>query len=307
MWVQKVLSFNTSTKHIHDNTFTEHSPQQLFTVQLKVKVQINLTSQWEFTPTYPSKAKPIIIHRSDIEKLLAYPKKPRNQLIHELAALMGFRTGEICTERIEWMDYESGKCMVEDSKKRQFYPIPLNYEVAKLATKVAAGRTEGLLIRRFESYCYGKNSLNTPLTIQDVWGLTRRHARKAGIKNWREVNPRLLRHYFAATFAKGKDGNPGNMEVLRRILRHTSLLSTQFYLARLIFFEDVQDEYDRIHTLPIEKEERKLSVKMLDSAIAEQCRQCPAKPVCKHVEEAINSEWAAGCKFYAEIMAEAKR
>jgi len=272
-------------------------------------VEINLTSQWEFSSAYPSRAKPVIIHRSDIERLLAYPKKPRNQLIHELAAYMGFRTGEICTERIEWMDFESGKCLVRDSKKHQLYPIPLNYRVAKLVAKVAGDRTEGLLIRRFEGswrISRGESHLTEPLSIVEIWRLTRRHARKAGILNWQKYTPRLLRHYFAASFAKGKDGKPGNLEVLRRILRHDSLASTQVYLARLIFFEDVQDEYDRIHKLPIEKE-NKLSFKKLNNQTTQQCLACPARCVCRHIEEAINAEWATGCKFYAEIMAEAKR
>jgi len=291
------------------NTFTAHSPRQICAVHIKIKVEINLTAQWEFSQTFPSRAKPIIIHRSDIDKLLATRKKPRNQLIHELAAYMGFRTGEICTERIEWFDFETGRCYVMDSKKLELYPIPLNYRVAKLTAKVAGDKTEGLLIKRFQggrAIKMGDSRYEEPLTGDAIWQVVRRHARKAGIRNWQDYNPRLLRHYFAATFAKGKDGKPGNMEVLRRILRHDSLLSTQFYLARLIFFEDVQDEYDRIHKLPLEEENR-LSVKKLNNQTTQQCLACPARSVCKHVEEAINAEWATGCRFYAQIMAEAKR
>jgi len=95
-------------------------------------------------------SQPIIIHRKDVEELLAYPKKPRNQLILELAAYMGLRTGEIVEARIEWFDLEKGKCLVMDSKKRELHPIPLNYKIAQLATQVMEGRKSGLLIRRFE-------------------------------------------------------------------------------------------------------------------------------------------------------------
>lgn len=291
------------------NTFTAISDRRPCTVHVKIKVEINLTAQWEFSSAYPSRAKPIIIHRSDVDKLLATRKKPRNQLIHELAAYMGFRTGEICTERIEWFDYETGKCYVRDSKKLELYPIPLNYRVAKLAAKVAGDKDEGLLIKRYQggrAIRIGDSRYEEPLTGDAVWQVVRRHARKAGIRNWRDYNPRLLRHYFAASFAKGKDDKPGNLEVLRRILRHTSLLRTQIYLSRLIFFEDVQEEYNRIHKLPVEREE-KLSYKKLNNLTTQQCLACPARSVCKHIEEAINAEWATGCKFYAEIMAEAKR
>lgn len=291
------------------NTFTENSHGLRCIYEVKIEIVIKLTSQWEFSSTFPSTDKPIIIHRTDIEQLLAYPKKPRNQLIHELAALMGFRTGEITVQRREWINLETGRCYVKDSKKRELYPIPLNYRVAKLIAKVVANRTEGLLIRRFQGGRGIKNESirnDEALTGDAIWQVVRDHAKRAGIQNWRDYNPRLLRHYFAASFAKGKDGKPGNMEVLRRIMRHTSLMSTQVYLARLIFFEDVQEEYDRIHTLPIERKQD-LSVKKLNNQTAQQCLACPARSVCKYVEEAINAEWASGCRFYAEIMAEAKR
>lgn len=290
------------------DTFTEDSLRHHGVFQLKLEININLTLRWEFSTSYPSSAKPIIIHRRDVEKLLAYPKKPRNQLIHELAAYMGFRTGEIVAQRIEWIDYESGRCYVRDSKKHRLYPIPLNYQVAKLAAKVAADRTEGLLIRRYEGMGRGESRLDKPLSTKEIWCLVRRHARKAGIPNWQEYTPRLLRHYFAATFAKGRNGKPGNIEVLRRILRHRSLATTQVYLSRLIFFEDVQAEYDRIHALPIERrDEKNVTYEMLSSPIAQQCKECPARFVCRHVDEALNSEWASGCKFYAKIMEEVNR
>lgn len=308
MVYQQNQHIESSDSRLHGNTFSGDSHRLCCSVD--VKITLALTSQWEFSTIRRSTAEPIIIHRRDIEKLLAYPKKPRNQLIHELAAYMGFRTGEICTERIEWMDVDSGKCYVEDSKKRVLYPIPLNYSVAKLAQNIAEGRDEGLLILRFEGRWRsrrGESNLDKPIKPAAIWGIVRRAARKAGIKNWQEVNPRLLRHYFAATFAKGKNNKPGNIEALRRILRHDSLISTQFYLARLFFFEDIQAEYDRIHALPIERRsEKNLSYEMLSSPVAQQCKECPARLVCKHVDEALNSEWASGCKFYPQIMEEMK-
>lgn len=247
-----------------------------------------------------SNAKPIIINRADVERLLARPgRKPRNQLTLELAASMGLRTGEIVEARIEWFDIDHGKCLVMDSKKRELFPVPLNYRVARLVAQVAEGREKGLLIRRFAGGRHIKKfyvHLEEPLTGDALWQITRTCARKAGIQNWREYTPRLLRHYFAASFAKGKDDKPGNIEVLRRILRHDSLLTTQFYLARLIFFEDIQEEYDRIHALPIERKEPS---KPVNSTIALQCSECSARLTCKYQGDAIHSVWAISCKYHS--------
>ena len=240
---------------------------------------------------------PIIIHRADVEHVLAVGRKPRDQLVLELAALMGLRTGEIVEARIEWFDVEKGTCLVKDSKKDSLEPVPLNYRVARLVLQVAEGREKGLLIRRFAGGRSVKkfyNRLEEPLTGDAVWQITRACARNAGVQNWRDFTPRLLRHYFAACFAKGKNGKPGNIEVLRRILRHDSLLSTQYYLARLIFFEDIQEEYDRIHALPIEKRE---ADKPVNSVVALQCSECAARLTCKYQKEAIHAVWATGCKY----------
>lgn len=296
----EVLALGSQYRNV-ENTFTEYSLSTRKGLNVNIQIILSSTSTWSFPPTYCSTNHTIIIHRSDVEKLLQFPKKPRDQLIHELAAYMGFRTGEINTVRIEWLDVETGKCYVMDSKKRVLYPIPLNYEIARLAAKVADGRTEGLLIRKFQTGRPRTHETDVSMTGDAVWDVVRRSARKAGIRNWRDYNPRLLRHYFAATFAIGRDGKPGNLEVLRRILRHSKLLSLQFYLARLFFFEDVQEEYDRIHSLPV-KEMKKLN----ENLFSGQCSKCPARQVCKYVEEAVTSEWADGCKFYHEIVEEAK-
>jgi len=69
-------------------------------------------------------------------------------------------------------------------------------------------------------------------------------------RNWDRYNLRLLRHYFTATFAIGRDNKPGNLEVLRRILRHKSLAFTQVYSSRLIFYAGIKEEHDRFQRVP---------------------------------------------------------
>lgn len=192
----------------------------------------------------------IIIHTAHIQRLLDYPKTTRNQLVHLLAARMGLRTLEIATMRREDINIESGDVYITDSKKHRLYPIPLAWDVAQLIQKLfdETGQ-EGWLIRR---HVAGRKPthLNKPLSREEIWHIVRRHAVKANVPNPLSYNPRLLRHFFAANFAKGRNNQPGNLEVLRRILRHRSLAYTQVYLARLVFWEDVKAEFNRLQEIP---------------------------------------------------------
>jgi integrase len=70
--------------------------------------------------------------------------------------------------------------------------------------------------------------------------LVKDYARKAGLSNWRLVTPHKLRHSFASWWiSKG-----GNLEQLRRILGHNTILTTQIYTHCSV--EDIKPEYDRI-------------------------------------------------------------
>lgn len=259
-----------------------------------------------------SKTTTIIINRTDIEQLLRVRKPVRDQLIHLLAAKMGLRTGEIANARIENLDLAKGHLYITDSKNKELYPIPVSWEIGNLAEQVIGDRTEGWLIHRRHMANHGSRK-GKSLTDTQIWLIVRNYAIKSGIATWQQVSPRLLRHYFAATFAKGKDGRPGNLEVLRRILRHKSLAHTQIYLSRLIFFEDLKEEYDRIHDVPHIEEQGsnpgatsivssspvKVYKRPLEQThfFQDNCSECEHRLVCRFMEEGCRSEWATSCRF----------
>lgn len=254
---------------------------------------------------YAERSEPIVLRRIDIQKELAYPKPIRDQLVHLLAAHMGFRTGEIASARIEKTDLDSGTIMVLDSKKYKEYPIPIDYETAKLMQVVIEDRKEGWLIQRHRMAHHGSR-WGKPLTDTQIWNIVRRYAIQSQVLSWQSFNPRLLRHYFAATFSKGKNGNPGNLEVLRRILRHKSLAHTQIYLSRLIFWEDIQDEFNRLQQIPqIERrsdhvtlENENLVSTFISQLYQEYCCVCKHQGVCRFIEEAARAQWAGTCRHF---------
>jgi integrase len=202
-----------------------------------------LKSQIKTYPRFGRNEPVIVIYRSHILRLKEFPKPARDQLIIELATDMGLRSGEISTLRIENIDLERGRLLIVDSKRKQPYPVPLTYDIAKHIEEVKAGREEGLLILQDERNAWRRGKPVTTIGLCYVW---KKWARKAKLPNWRDYNPRLGRHYFACEWA----ARGGNIETLRRILRHKSLLYTQIYLSRLIFYEDIENEYKRIMNIP---------------------------------------------------------
>lgn len=248
---------------------------------------------------YLSRPDPIIIRRSDIESLLAFPKSHRDQLILSLPARMGFRVGEVCMLRKELVDLEGGCIYVVDSKKHKKYPIPMPWDVATLVEKCMVSNRE-FIIRSGPRNKQGNR--DGPLNRGYVYYITRRLAVRAGLPNWDQVNSTLLRHYFAASWIYT---HKGSIETLRRIMRHKSLAYTQVYLSRLVFFEDLKSEVDRLRQIP-NLEGGKTHNHEFDyqssDFFQEYCINCAHVSVCKYCPEACaSSSWSKGCKRYLNV------
>lgn len=251
---------------------------------------------------------PIIIIRLDFQKLFQYSElhEPlRNQLIIDLPCKMGLRSGEIT--RLLWqdLDIKTGRLIIRDSKSKRRYPIPVNYT---LAQKLEEYREEqdypkkGLLMRRFKYSPFSQKHHNRPMHPTNILRVWHKMSKRAELENPKMFTPRLGRHYFAADWSK----RGGNMEVLRRILRHKNLAYTQIYLSRLVFYEDVKQEFDRIYELPMKAEEMPLSRPAnvvgngpaigSPSTFRESCHTCDHFGVCKY-KEAMAQLPVADCRM----------
>lgn len=249
-------------------------------------------------PFYAS-GEPVIIRRHDVESLLTQPKPVRDQLILSLPSKMGMRTSEIRFLHRDQVDLDEGCIYVSDSKKHRKYPVPVPWDVSQLLAECLDPHLPYVVRRNLK-----KSSRYTtgPVCRGYVYYITRKWAVRAGLPNWDQVNTTLLRHYFAATWIYQLRGS---VETLRRIMRHKSLHYTQQYLARLVFFEDIQEEVDRLHRIPNLKGNKK----MLDPEYVEDspfyekwCSRCAHRSVCKYCGEACaSSSWSTGCKRFLDI------
>ena len=97
-----------------------------------------------------------------------------------------------------------------------------------------------------------------------------------------------------------------SLETLRRILRHKNLAYTQVYLSRLVFFEDIQADYDRVHNIPHIRDEHKMySLEMEERGqveLREECLTCPAQSVCKYKELLARVPVAGPCRIRPKIL-----
>lgn len=246
----------------------------------------------------------ILLHRSDIQKLLQQPKILRDQIIIDLPTLEAFRTGEIAALNWQHVNEADGWVYVTNSKKNHLYPVPLDWQLAQLLAQFRQECGEpqkGSVIKPLPSVNVKKTAWGKPISNTAIEGVFKFYAKEAGIVNWNQYNPTLLRAYFAAEWVSQKR----SWKMLQTIMRHNSLSTTMQYVTRIIFWEDLQAEFDRIQRIPTDRRLKKSNVlEMLENPMAKQCMKCPARFVCKHVGEAVQSEWAEGCRFYPKIMEE---
>ena len=259
-----------------------------------------------------AEGEPIILVRKQFQQLLHHSndEEPlRNQLIIDFPTQMGLRTKEIRMTDLEDVDIDRGHLYIRNSKSKHLYPIPLPYSIAEKLEAYRRGRKEGYILKRLLGCSYSHIMKDQPISNKTVWDTWHRVAKRAGVQHPELYTPRLGRHYFAAMWALNPDPRKrGNLEVLRRILRHKNLSYTQIYLSRLIFVEDIKAELDRIHEIPsIGGDAKNLYNQQYEQAeLREECLTCPAFQVCKYKDELARCEAANGCRFRYKIMERAK-
>lgn len=204
--------------------------------QLKLKIVASMTDggfhSWASRAT--------VIRRTDIEHVHDYAREHcsgRDYLIVRLPMKVGLRTGEIASFRIENIDFDTRSFQVLDSKQKILYPLPLDVVTLQLVQDLIRERLEGYVFTRTRSWKHVKKDL--PLSVQEIWHIIREIGRNAGVEGFK---PRMLREYFAANWAQTEKKS---LPTLQQILRHRSLETTQVYINKLVFFEDVQREYDQ--------------------------------------------------------------
>jgi len=232
------------------------------------------------------KGEAIIIRRADVERAHDHAQthsQLRDFVIVRVIMKIGLRTTEICTLCVEHIEFSACKFKVLDSKKKRFYPLPLDVLTLQYIKDLVGDKHEGYVFIRQDSTA-GSNS---PLSRKAVWQIVREIGEAAGVKN---LNPRVLRHYFAAHWVY-VDRKP--KQDLQLFLRHTNPLTTELYLSRLRFAEDLDKIYH-------EKQSPFADARQLSEFYRKHCATCIHESTCKFVDQVGTSPWASGCRFYKQ-------
>ena len=89
------------------------------------------------------------------------------------------------------------------------------------------------------------NSRGTSLSRVGLWGLVKKHAKRAGIT--KSVKPHLLRHSFATHLLSGG----ADLRSIQEMLGHASISTTQIYTA--VEGKRLLDQHARFHPRNREK------------------------------------------------------
>lgn len=168
----------------------------------------------------------------EVQRLLSAALSLRFQAIIRILVNTGIRTGELAGLNVEDVDFEGKQLFILDSKKKRRVAVPVDSKTLELIHRHVGSRRMGPLF--LSQLTHGR------ITDQSICKGVRRAAVRAGIRKVQHVTPRTLRHTFSINWIRAN----GDIETLRRILRHNRLTTTQKYLD----FDDgrILSEYERI-------------------------------------------------------------
>lgn len=223
----------------------------------------------------------IVIHKADVVRVHDYARNRymdigrkglRDYLLIRLPMKIGIRTKEICTFRIEDINLHDRTFKVLDSKRHEKFPLPLDDVTLELILELVEEREKGYVFQRLKAR---PGREGKPLRRESVYIRVRQIGEEAGVEGF---HPRVLRRYFAATWVYGDPDLPpqqrvkGSLETLRRILRHAHLGVTTAYVSKLVFFEDIQREYNELQASPIRESRVQTPADVSGCIHAETCR-----------------------------------
>jgi len=204
--------------------------------------------------------KNIVIRRRDIERVHDWARescKLRDFLLIRVIMKIGLRNSELRMLRIEDVNFEDRTFQVLDSKKYELFPLPLDVLTLQLIKDLVGDRKEGLV---FQHTTWQYQRCDQPLSKVEIWHVVHDIGEKAGVKG---LSPRLLRHYFACHWIYVEKKS---LVTLQRLMRHNNIATTFFYTKRLIFFEDMQREYDGVRNGPFIEFEKEVNVKVSEGS-----------------------------------------
>lgn len=172
-----------------------------------------------------SRKEPLILTKSEIEKLLEQPnlselKGQRDKTMLEILYATGIRVTELISLRVEDVNLTNGYIRVK--KKNTERHIPLG-NLALKCLKEYMNKVRPLLIRTEEEKTLFINTNGQKMTRQGYWKILKQYKEQAKID--KDITPHTIRHSFAVHMLE--DGV--ELKTVQELLGHTDVASTMMY------------------------------------------------------------------------------
>lgn len=161
-----------------------------------------------------------------------YPEHLRNTVMFRLLLDTGLRISELLSLQINNFDFETRTILVTETKTKVDRYVFYSQETQTHLTKY-------IVTCKIEDYIFINLYTREKLKVNRIQKICQNLQKKINSKY--SISPHKWRHTFATKFVSKN----GNMEVLRILLGHTNLLTTQKYLH--INSEKLRMEYERIY------------------------------------------------------------
>jgi integrase len=163
-----------------------------------------------------------------------YPEHLRNLVLFRILLDTGLRISEALSLQLNNFDFETRTILVTHTKTKVDRYVFYSPETQNYLTKY-------IVQSKIESHLFINLVTREPLKVDRIQKICQNIQKK--IKTRFSISPHKWRHTFATHFISRN----GNMEVLRILMGHTNLLTTQKYLH--INSQKLRQEYERVNYL----------------------------------------------------------
>jgi len=187
---------------------------------------------------------PEILDENEIESLLNAPdlRKPlgiRDRAILELLYASGLRVSELTSLEFAHLDMDNDMLRLwgKGFKERM---VPFGEEAKEALVRYFQQGRENILKGKSSRFIFIGASGHS-LTRQNIWVLTKKYTRKAGIE--KPITPHTLRHTFATHLLE----NGADLRMVQEFLGHSDIVTTQIYthISRKILREAYARSFPR--------------------------------------------------------------
>ena len=188
---------------------------------------------------------PVVLSRSEIERLLSQPdaslpKGQRDSAMLELLYATGLRVSELVSLKSVNINLEAGyvRTLGKGSKERL---VPMGEKaVASVRRYLSGGRL--LNKKGVDSPYIFLNPGGGPLTRQGFWKIIKKYAKMGGIK--KGITPHSIRHSFASHLLAGG----ADLRAIQIMLGHEDISTTQIYTH--VTRERLKEVHEKYHPRP---------------------------------------------------------